>query len=198
MIVEHNVPLQAHNSFGIVAKARELVRVRCEDDLRAVVADPARAGEPVFVLGGGSNIVLTGDVRPLVLKVEIRGRRVVDETARHWIVEAGAGENWHDFVDWTLAQGWPGLENLALIPGSVGAAPIQNIGAYGVNRATFRYWLQQLGIGYGTVALISALLLAAAWFARGDCSAGEARGDSDTRLAGTGALRAASRLMRRA
>ncbi|MFY8103841.1 MAG: UDP-N-acetylmuramate dehydrogenase [Ramlibacter sp.] len=132
MIVEHNVPLQAYNSFGIVAKARELLRVRSQEDLAAVLADPARAAAPKFVLGGGSNIVLTGDVKPIVLKVEIMGRRVVDDGLRATVVEAGAGENWHDFVTWTLDQGLPGLENLALIPGSVGASPVQNVGAYGV------------------------------------------------------------------
>ncbi len=132
MIVEHNVPLQAYNSFGIVAKARELLRVRSQEDLAALLADPSRAQAPKFVLGGGSNIVLTGDVKPIVLKVEISGRRVVDDGPRATIVEAGAGENWHDFVTWTLDQGRPGLENLALIPGSVGASPVQNVGAYGV------------------------------------------------------------------
>jgi UDP-N-acetylmuramate dehydrogenase len=84
------------------------------------------------VLGGGSNIVLTGDVKALVLKVEIKGRRLLAQTPRSWLVEADAGENWHDLVAWTLAQGWPGLENLALIPGTVGASVVQNIGAYGV------------------------------------------------------------------
>jgi UDP-N-acetylmuramate dehydrogenase len=132
MIVEHNVPLQAHNSFGIVAKARELVRVRSEDDLRAVLQDPPRAAAPKFILGGGSNIVLTGDVRPLVLKVEIPGIRVVDDGPRATLIEAGAGENWHALVTWTLDHGFAGLENLALIPGSAGAAPVQNVGAYGV------------------------------------------------------------------
>ncbi len=132
MIVEQNVPLQAHNSFGIVAKARELVRVRGEDDVRDLLADPQRTAQPRFVLGGGSNIVITGDVRPLVLKVEVMGRRVVDDGPRAAIVEAGAGENWHELVGWTLDQGLPGLENLALIPGTVGASPVQNIGAYGV------------------------------------------------------------------
>jgi UDP-N-acetylmuramate dehydrogenase len=132
MIVEHNVPLQAHNTFGIVAKARALVRVRSPEDLTALLADPVWADEAKFVLGGGSNIVLTGDVKPLVLKVEIMGRRVVGDGPRATVVEAGAGENWHDFVTWTLDQGLPGLENLALIPGNVGATPVQNVGAYGV------------------------------------------------------------------
>jgi UDP-N-acetylmuramate dehydrogenase len=130
--IEKNVPLQAHNSFGIVAKAQQLLRIRSADDLQAVSQELNFAAEPPFILGGGCNIVLTGDVKPLVLKMEIMGKRLVSETDRHVIVEAGAGENWHEFVAWTVAQGWPGLENLALIPGSVGAAPVQNIGAYGV------------------------------------------------------------------
>ncbi len=132
MLVEKNVPLQAFNSFHIVAKALALVRIASEADLRAVLGDPDLAPMPKFVLGGGSNIVLTGDVKPLVLKMEIMGRKLVGETSRHFIVEAGAGETWHDLVAWTLESGYPGLENLAMIPGSVGATPVQNIGAYGV------------------------------------------------------------------
>jgi UDP-N-acetylmuramate dehydrogenase len=84
------------------------------------------------VLGGGSNIVITGDVRPLVLKVEVMGKRVVSDDPRSTIVESGAGENWHAFVAWTLEQNLPGLENLAMIPGTVGGTPVQNVGAYGV------------------------------------------------------------------
>jgi len=132
MLVEKNVPLQPFNTFHIVAKAQAMVRIRSETDLQAVLADPAWAAARKFVLGGGSNVVLTGDVKPLVLKVELMGRRLVHETAKAFIVEAGAGEDWHDFVTWTLAQGYPGLENMALIPGTVGASPVQNIGAYGV------------------------------------------------------------------
>jgi UDP-N-acetylmuramate dehydrogenase len=132
MIVEQNVPLQAHNSFGIVAKARALVRVRGASDIHELLRNPDLGPVPKFVLGGGSNIVLTGDVKPLVLKVEVTGRRVIEDGPRATIVEAGAGENWHEFVGWTLAQGFPGLENLALIPGTVGASPVQNVGAYGV------------------------------------------------------------------
>ena len=132
MLIEKNVPLRPYNSFGIVARAQTLLRVTGEDALRELAADAALAAAPKFVLGGGSNIVLTGDVRPLVLKVEVMGRRLVAETDKAWTVEAGAGENWHDTVAWTLANGFPGMENLALIPGTVGASPVQNIGAYGV------------------------------------------------------------------
>lgn len=132
MLVEKNIPLQSSNTFGIVAKALHLVRLGSEADIRAVLQDPVLRIAPKFVLGGGSNIVLTGDVKPLVLKVEIMGKRLVSETPKAWIVEAGAGEDWHDLVTWTLQNGFPGLENLALIPGTVGASPVQNIGAYGV------------------------------------------------------------------
>ncbi|GAB3354839.1 MULTISPECIES: UDP-N-acetylmuramate dehydrogenase [Giesbergeria] len=132
MLVEKNVSLQPCNTFGIMARAQTLVRVRSVDDLYALRTDPLLGRQPWLMLGGGSNIVFTGDVAAVVLKMEIRGRRLVQETERAWIVEVGAGESWHDTVAWTLAQGWPGLENMALIPGTVGAAPVQNIGAYGV------------------------------------------------------------------
>jgi UDP-N-acetylmuramate dehydrogenase len=132
MIVEQNASLQPHNTFGIVARARTLVRVRGEADVQALLAHPELGQAPKFILGGGSNIVLTGDVKATVLKVEVAGRRVVEERPNAIVVEAGAGENWHDFVAWTVEQGLPGLENLALIPGTVGASPVQNIGAYGI------------------------------------------------------------------
>jgi len=132
MLVEKNVPLQACNTFHIVARAHALVRIASEADVQAVLNSPEWGPAPRFVLGGGSNIVLTGDVKSLVLKVEIAGRRVVQDAAKVTVVEAGAGENWHEFVRWTLDQGYPGLENMALIPGTVGASPVQNVGAYGV------------------------------------------------------------------
>ena len=149
MLVENNVALQPYNSFGIAARAQQLVRVRHSADVAALLAAPEWAATPRFVLGGGSNLVITGDIKALVLKVEIAGRRLVEETPKGWLVEAGAGENWHDFVAWTLTQGWPGLENLALIPGTVGASPIQNIGAYGVQVGEFiqavEAWDRQVG-----------------------------------------------------
>jgi UDP-N-acetylmuramate dehydrogenase len=132
MLVEKNVPLQSFNTFHIVAKAHHLVRIATQEDVHTLLANPQWTNAGHLVLGGGSNMVLTGDVKPLVLKVEVMGRKLVQETSKTFIVEAGAGENWHDFVAWTLAQGYPGLENMALIPGTVGASPVQNVGAYGV------------------------------------------------------------------
>jgi UDP-N-acetylmuramate dehydrogenase len=130
--VQHRASLREHNSLGLPATAATLIRITGDADVRRVLDHPELGTARKFVLGGGSNIVLTKDIDAVVLKVEVRGRRLVEETPTHWIVEAGAGEPWHDTVAWTLQQGWPGLENLALIPGSVGAAPVQNIGAYGV------------------------------------------------------------------
>jgi UDP-N-acetylmuramate dehydrogenase len=137
--LQANYPLRAHNTFGFGVNARLAATISSVDDLRAALADPLAAGLPVLVIGGGSNLVLTGDVDALVLLMAIRGRRVLQDDANAdgdaVLIEAGAGENWHDFVTWTLEQGCPGLENLALIPGTVGAAPVQNIGAYGLELA---------------------------------------------------------------
>ena len=156
MLVENNVPLQPYNSFHIVARAQALVRVASEADVRAALADPLWGRQPKFVLGGGSNIGLTGDVEPLVLKMEIGGLRVVGDDARHTIVEAGAGVPWHDLVCWTLAQGLPGLENMALIPGTVGAAPVQNIGAYGVELQDRFHELDAIDLQTGEVFTLNA------------------------------------------
>lgn len=132
MHIESAVNLRACNSFGLPAVAHTLVRIASDTDVRRVVDHPTLGTAPKFVLGGGSNIILTRDMPQVVLKVEVMGRRLLQARADAWIVEAGAGESWHDLVMWTLAQGYPGLENLALIPGTVGASPVQNIGAYGV------------------------------------------------------------------
>ncbi|KWR90994.1 UDP-N-acetylmuramate dehydrogenase [Cupriavidus sp. IDO] len=124
-------PLRRHNTFGFDVRARFAVHVRSEADLLAALADPRGHGLPLVVLGGGSNVVLTGDLEALVLLMEIPGYQIESDD-QAWRVTAGAGENWNDLVGRTIADGLPGLENLALIPGTAGAAPIQNIGAYGV------------------------------------------------------------------
>ncbi|KVD71289.1 UDP-N-acetylenolpyruvoylglucosamine reductase [Burkholderia sp. ABCPW 14] len=125
-------PLRAHNTFGFDVRARVAARIGSPEQFASLAGDPRVAGLDTLVLGGGSNVVFTGDFDGLVLLDEIRGRALVREDDGAWYVEAGGGENWHAFVEWTLAEGMPGLENLALIPGTVGAAPIQNIGAYGI------------------------------------------------------------------
>jgi UDP-N-acetylmuramate dehydrogenase len=131
-VVEQDVNLKPFNTFGLPAVARRLVRVREASDVRRVVDHPQLGLAPKFVLGGGSNLVLTRDLDAVVLKIEIPGLRLLESRADAWIVEAGAGVGWHALVAWTIEQGYPGLENMALIPGTVGAAPVQNIGAYGV------------------------------------------------------------------
>ncbi|URI10880.1 UDP-N-acetylmuramate dehydrogenase [Aquincola tertiaricarbonis] len=130
--IEHDASLRAYNTFGLPAVARTLVHIRSALDVRRVVDHPEFGRAPKLVLGGGSNMVFTRDVAPVVLKMDVRGRRLVETRDDAFIVEAGAGEPWHEFVEWTLANGFPGLENLALIPGTVGASPVQNIGAYGI------------------------------------------------------------------
>ncbi|TDF67856.1 UDP-N-acetylmuramate dehydrogenase [Cupriavidus sp. L7L] len=154
-------PLRRHNTFGFDACARFAVHVRSEADLTEALADPRANGLPLVVLGGGSNVVLTRDLDALVLLMEIPGYQVEDADDA-WLVTAGAGENWNALVDRTIADGKPGLENLALIPGTAGAAPIQNIGAYGVElrdrfegvRAYDRHadlfvWLDLRACGFG-------------------------------------------------
>ena len=133
--IEHDLSLRELNSFGLPAVARTLARVTSEADVRRLLADPRCGAAPKLVLGGGSNLVFSRDPQAVVLKVEVMGRRLVAERPEARIVELGAGESWHEVVAWTLGQGWPGLENLALIPGTVGAAPVQNIGAYGLELA---------------------------------------------------------------
>lgn len=135
MRIEHGVSLLPYNSFGLPAMAATLIHLEEEADVRRVVDHPEYGRARKFILGGGSNIVLTRDVADVVLRVEILGKRIVAERDDAVIVEAGAGENWHGLVAWTLDQGLGGLENLALIPGTVGASPVQNIGAYGLELA---------------------------------------------------------------
>jgi UDP-N-acetylmuramate dehydrogenase len=130
--IEHDISLQQFNTFGIPARARRYLRVLDPAQLTALAADPDLSALPRLVLGGGSNLLITRDeIDLLVLHMALEGKEIVGETPDHVLVRAQAGENWHGFVQWTLEQGLGGLENMSLIPGTVGASPIQNIGAYG-------------------------------------------------------------------
>ena len=133
--VKRQADLGRHNSLALPGSAALYAYITASAQLASLRNSPAVAERRRFVLGSGSNLVLTGDYDGLVVHMAIAGRALLGEDAEAWYVRAGGGERWHDFVQWTLAQGWPGLENLSLIPGTVGAAPIQNIGAYGLEVA---------------------------------------------------------------
>ncbi len=130
MNISHNVNLQTYNTFGLSSVAERLVRLESREHIREYFE--ADEPQPSLVLGGGSNLLLTKDISGTVLKMELAGIKVVNEDQDHVYVKVGAGEVWHSFVMHAIQQGWAGIENLSLIPGSVGAAPMQNIGAYGV------------------------------------------------------------------
>ncbi|WDY56593.1 UDP-N-acetylmuramate dehydrogenase [Pseudomonas sp. PSKL.D1] len=129
---QEHVSLKPYNTFGIDVKARYFVQAHTDADVREALAQAAERDLPVLVIGGGSNLLLTRDVDALVLQMASRGCQVLSDVDGHVVVEAEAGEPWHPFVQWSLGQGLCGLENLSLIPGTVGAAPMQNVGAYGV------------------------------------------------------------------
>lgn len=129
---QEQVDLRPYNTLGVSARARYFASARIQPQLQAAMRWAMENDQPWLLLGGGSNLVLAGDVPGLVIRLEMSGRRVVHEDDEHVWVRAQAGENWHELVRWTLEQGWSGLENLSLIPGTAGAAPVQNIGAYGV------------------------------------------------------------------
>jgi UDP-N-acetylmuramate dehydrogenase len=133
--IESKVSLRPYNSFGVEARATHFARVASVEELIGLVEDPHWRAMPRLVLGGGSNVLFTGDFDGLVIKVAIMGIEVLETQRGRHRVRIGAGENWHATVERLLVMGQPGLENLALIPGNVGAAPIQNIGAYGVELA---------------------------------------------------------------
>jgi len=132
MMIQHNISLRPYNTFGLNVRAKLMARIDSVPSLQQVLNDKSLRDESRLVLGGGSNILLTRDVDGLVIKNEIEGIEVVEETEEHVLVRSGAGVVWHELVLYCIGRGYGGIENLSLIPGNVGAAPMQNIGAYGV------------------------------------------------------------------
>lgn len=128
--VQENSSLKQYNTFGIDVQARYFVSVASLEELEAALA--VKTGLPVFLLGGGSNMLLTKDLEAFVIHLNLKGIRILEEDQSQVVIEAMGGENWHQLVLHCLEKDWGGLENLSLIPGNVGTAPIQNIGAYGV------------------------------------------------------------------
>ncbi|TDK42875.1 UDP-N-acetylmuramate dehydrogenase [Algoriphagus formosus] len=132
MNIQENTSLKPYNTFGIDAKTRFFTKVSGLKELKEALLFAEAQTIPILILGGGSNILLTQDFTGLVIKLELKGIKVVEEDSEKVLVSVGAGENWHEFVLFAIAQNWAGIENLSLIPGTVGASPMQNIGAYGV------------------------------------------------------------------
>ena len=129
MTIQNNFSLKKHNTFGIEARAKQFVAVHSIENLNTILKE--HQSEPKFILGGGSNMLLTQDIQSLVIHINLKGKKVLKEDDYFVWVESQAGENWHEFVLWTIDQNFGGLENMSLIPGNVGTTPVQNIGAYG-------------------------------------------------------------------
>jgi UDP-N-acetylmuramate dehydrogenase len=157
MQLEENVSLRPYNTFGLDVQARYFARFASADELRQLLASPQVQAGPLLILGGGSNLLLTQDFSGVVLKNEIKGLEIMSEDAdsHTTLVRAGAGESWHGLVEYALDQALSGLENLSLIPGTVGAAPLQNIGAYGAELQDTFEQLEALEISTGLLRTFS-------------------------------------------
>ncbi|NRS89247.1 UDP-N-acetylmuramate dehydrogenase [Flavobacterium sp. 7E] len=129
MEIQHNFSLKNYNTFGIEAKAKQFIAIKSVTELKTLLATTQSVTK--FILGGGSNMLLTQDIDALVIHIDLKGKKIIDEDEDFVWVESQAGENWHEFVLWTINQDFGGLENMSLIPGNVGTTPVQNIGAYG-------------------------------------------------------------------
>ncbi|WP_299337230.1 UDP-N-acetylmuramate dehydrogenase [uncultured Psychroserpens sp.] len=130
MQIQHNISLKSFNTFGIDVNAKHFASVTSVKDLKSIFSSDEYPQK--FILGGGSNMLLTKDIDALVIHLNLKGKTIVSQLDNEVLIECNAGENWHEFVLWTLDNNFGGLENLSLIPGNVGTSPIQNIGAYGV------------------------------------------------------------------
>ncbi|MFB3389082.1 UDP-N-acetylmuramate dehydrogenase [Flavobacterium sp. LAR06] len=129
MEIQPNFSLKNYNTFGIEAKAKQFVAVHSVTELKTILE--VHKSEKKFILGGGSNMLLTKDIDALVIHIDLKGKEIIKEDEDFVWVESQAGETWHDFVLWTIDHNFGGLENMSLIPGNVGTTPVQNIGAYG-------------------------------------------------------------------
>ncbi|UII19938.1 UDP-N-acetylmuramate dehydrogenase [Fulvivirga ligni] len=150
-----NISLQPHNTFGLEAKAKLFIEVNTIEELQEVLKSEEAQNEELLILGGGSNILLTQDFGGLVIKNTITGIDVIEETEKYVVVEVGAGETWHSFVEYALDKNWGGIENLSLIPGTIGAAPMQNIGAYGIELKDVFQSLKAVKIESGEVDIFN-------------------------------------------
>jgi UDP-N-acetylmuramate dehydrogenase len=132
MTIQKNISLASFNTFGLEATAKEFTTIHSVEEAQALIASGVFQKQRVLLLGGGSNILLTKNFDGLVARIAITGKKVIHKHDAHVVLKVGAGENWHELVMYCVENNWGGVENLSLIPGTMGAAPMQNIGAYGV------------------------------------------------------------------
>jgi len=132
MEIKTNYPLKSLNTFNLNVDGKYFIEVASSDEIAPAYNFAKDKELPLLVLGGGSNLLFRDDFQGLILKVNIKGIKIIDQSGEYVIVKVGAGEVWDDFVDYCVKNGFGGIENLSIIPGSVGASPVQNIGAYGV------------------------------------------------------------------
>jgi UDP-N-acetylmuramate dehydrogenase len=150
-MIEQNVSLKLYNTFGLSARAKLMARVADVSSLQKVLGNSATQNEERFILGGGSNILLTKDIDGLVIKNEIGGIDLIEEDADSFLIRSGSGVVWHDLVMHCIENNYSGIENLSLIPGNVGAAPMQNIGAYGVELKNVFHSLESVEMATGDI-----------------------------------------------
>jgi UDP-N-acetylmuramate dehydrogenase len=162
MQISSHISLKPFNTFGIEAAAKLFTVVRSTSDVQELLQQGEYKSNPHLILGGGSNILLTQNVDALVIKNELKGIHVIEETEDHVLVTCAAGEVWHDFVMYCIDKGFAGIENLSLIPGNTGASPMQNIGAYGVEIKDTFHALEAIDLETGEIVN----------FSKGDCEFG--------------------------
>lgn len=152
---KENINLKPYNTFGIEALCSFFIEINSIDDFMLLLKTDLFQSNPKLIIGGGSNILFTKNFNGLVIKNNIKGISVISENSDTVIVKANAGENWHEFVMWCINKGYCGLENLSLIPGCVGASPMQNIGAYGVEIKNIFYELEAINMNNGMVEVFN-------------------------------------------
>lgn len=155
MLIQENVSLRPYNTFGVDVNARYFSTTSSQDELLQVLKWANQTQQKILLLNGGSNILLINDWEGLALKIELKGIDIVASTEDDVIVSVQSGEDWHEFVLWCLSNDFGGLENLSLIPGKVGTAPIQNIGAYGVEVKDVMTQLTAIEMATGKIRVFS-------------------------------------------
>ena len=151
MRIQKNISLKKYNTFRIEVKAKEFVKINSDEEIQSLISSGILKNKKFFILGDGSNILFTKNFDGIIVKINTKGKRVIKENSEHIFVKVSAGEDWQNFVDYCIENNFAGVENLSLIPGTVGAAPVQNIGAYGAELKDVFYELQAIEIESGKI-----------------------------------------------